>query len=603
MIHNLEFEDLISKLFKLKELNIVITKDEDAIIKVNDDSYTFDYDYDFDTNILPRVVTTFLSLDRMDVRKLLSGNKGNIVIDGEGRRLLLKDVNENDILLVDKLNEGINKLRNNEELETVTDEYVLYQIINNYFSHIKDNIEDEEIEKIYNINKSIIDNNNDVYELFKRLNKDDSLYNTEEFTKNYVTNKGKLKTEKNKKEEIKRLIKNERLEELEGELNMAKKTKRENNDFAKIIKEPLTETATTSGDEYDVLRLGAVEQAKMLIEVMKERDQIKKDAEEFAKTILERQKERRQILKAAEEQARRIIALERENDELKKLAEENARIILDKEIQETKEIKRDATEYAKIIYAKQNERKSLLKAAEEQAKKIFDLERENAELRRLAEENAKNLFARENKFRNEVKLREINSAVAVDQSDIDKLYNLLNALTAVENIDFAINRPTVLQEVVDLETKIETYITTHNIVNPTKEPDPEPIESESKQTNEELLNILRNAYTESHNYEKEGRHSVINVTPEEEKIRVTVYSVKNDTDDILTEVYFDGDLFEEKTIKELCEIYSNGAIIVASKTDNLPGNIQDYLVIDSQDNAIKFMGCDKDIIERAKAYL
>ena len=39
------------------------------------------------------------------------------------------------------------------------------------------------------------------------------------------------------------------------------------------------------------------------------------------------------------------------------------------------------------------------------------------------------------------------------------------------------------------------------------------------------------------------------------------------------------------------------------ETDNLPGNIQDYLVIDSQDNAIKFMGCDKDIIERAKAYL
>ncbi len=603
MIHNLEFEDLISKLFKLREINIVITKDEDAVIKVNDDTYTFDYDYDFDTNILPRVVTTFLSLDRMDVRKLLSGNKGNIVIDGEGRRLLIKDVNENDILLVDKLNEGMNKLRENEEPENVTDQYVLYQVINNYFSHIKDDIENEEIEKVYNINKNIIENNNEVYEIFKKLDKDDSLYNTDEFTKNYVTNKGKLKTEKNKKEEIKRLIKNERLEELEGELNMAKKTKRENNDFAKIINEPLTDTATTSGDEYDVLRLGAVEQAKMLIEVMKERDQIKKDAEEFAKTILERQKERRQILKAAEEQARRIIALERENDELKKLAEENARIILDKEIQETKEIKRDATEYAKIIYAKQNERKSLLKAAEEQAKKIFELERENAELRRLAEENAKNLFARENKFRNEVKLREISSAVAVDQSDIDKLYNLLNALSAVENIDFAINRPTVLQEVVDLETKIETYITTHNIVNPTKEPDPEPIESESKQTNEELLNILRNAYTESHNYEKEGRHSVINVTPEEEKIRVTVYSVKNDTDDILTEVYFDGDLFEEKTIKELCDIYSNGAIIVASKTDNLPGNIQDYLVIDSQDNAIKFMGCDKDIIERAKAYL
>ena len=84
---------------------------------------------------------------------------------------------------------------------------------------------------------------------------------------------------------------------------------------------------------------------------------------------------------------------------------------------------------------------------------------------------------------------------------------------------------------------------------------------------------------------------------------MVIYSVKNDTDDVLTEVYFDEDLFEDKTIKEICDIYKNGAIIVASKTDNLPGNIQDYLVIDSQDNAIKFMGCDKDIIERAKAYL
>ena len=54
-------------------------------------------------------------------------------------------------------------------------------------------------------------------------------------------------------------------------------------------------------EDIDVLRLGAVEQAKMLIEVMKERDSIKRDAEDFAKTILEKQKERRQIIKAAEE--------------------------------------------------------------------------------------------------------------------------------------------------------------------------------------------------------------------------------------------------------------------------------------------------------------
>ena len=63
---------------------------------------------------------------------------------------------------------------------------------------------------------------------------------------------------------------------------------------------------------------------------------------------------------------------------------------------------------------------------------------------------------------------------------------------------------------------------------------------------DQLLGILRNAYVQSHSYEKEGRHSVINVTPELNKIKVTLYSVKNDTDDILTEVYFDEDFFDEE---------------------------------------------------------
>ena len=597
MIHDLEFEDLISKLFEFSELDIVITKDEDVNIKFNDDNYIFENDYGYDTNIFPRIIVTFLSLDNMEVRKLLAGDTGNIVIEKDHRRLLLKNVNRNDIKIVDNLSSSITSLRNGEDIKDNSSDYVAHQIINNYFSHIKKKIDNKRYKTIYDINKKIIDNK-DIYELFEKMYDEDALYNTDEFISNYINNK-----EKNKKEEYKRIIKNERLEELEGELIMSK-NKKENNNFEKIINEPIEEKKSLFDDsDRDVLQLGAVEQAKMLLEVIKERDAIKKDAEEFAKTILERQKERRQILRAAEEQARRIIVLEKENDELKKLAEENARIILDREIQENKEILRDANEYAKIIYAKQEERKSLLKAAEEQAKRIYELEKENAELRKLAEENAKNLFARENKYRNEIKLREIDSAVPVSESDIDKLYALLNALTAVENIDFAINRPTVLQEVVNLETKIETYITTHNIVTKEEKEEQPSTEIESKQTNEELLGIIRNAYTESHNYESEGRHSLINVTPSDDKMRVTIYSVKNDTDDILTEVYFDEDLFEDKTIKEICEIYKNGAIIVASKTDNLPGDIQDYLVIDSQDNAIKFMGCDKNIIERAKAYL
>ena len=89
----------------------------------------------------------------------------------------------------------------------------------------------------------------------------------------------------------------------------------------------------------------------------------------------------------------------------------------------------------------------------------------------------------------------------------------------------------------------------------------------------------------------------------DEKYKVTLYSVKHDTDDILTEAFFDKEFFREDTIKELCDIFTKDAVLVASKTDNMPNDLADYLVIDNQDNAIKFMGCKKEIIEIAKAYL
>ena len=381
-----------------------------------------------------------------------------------------------------------------------------------------------------------------------------------------------------------------------------KKTEVKSDDFANIIHNPIEVEEEVSTSEEDALKAGAVEQAKMLLDVIRERDAIKRDAEEFAKTILEKQKERRQILKAAEEQARRIIVLEKENDELRRLAEENARIILDRNIQEDRALKRDAREYAEIIYTKQEERRNLIKAAEEQAKRIIALEKENAELKRLAEENARNLFNREANYREELKLREVSEVEPMTSKDVDKLYALLNALTSVEELDFAINHPAVMQEIFDLENKIETFLSTHKVVEKENKYVPT-TDYEEKKTNTELLNIIRGAYQESHNYEKEGRHSLINVSPDRDKIKVTLYSIKNDNDDILTEVYFDEDFFDDNTIKELCEIYSSGSVIVASKTDNMPGNLQDYLVIDNQDNAIKFMGCSRDIVERAKAYL
>ena len=119
----------------------------------------------------------------------------------------------------------------------------------------------------------------------------------------------------------------------------------------------------------------------------------------------------------------------------------------------------------------------------------------------------------------------------------------------------------------------------------------------------ERLSIIKNVYLASRVYEKDGRHTVIKIVPNQNKYCVTLYSVKDDNDDILTEIYFDDDEFNSDVIKELCDIYSRNTILIASKIDNIPDGLGDYLVIDNRDNAIKFMGCPIKIIEIAKAYL
>ena len=122
-------------------------------------------------------------------------------------------------------------------------------------------------------------------------------------------------------------------------------------------------------------------------------------------------------------------------------------------------------------------------------------------------------------------------------------------------------------------------------------------------TSDELLNIIRNVYNASHIYQKDGRHTVINILPVDNFYHIVIYSVKDDNDDILTETFFDSSSFDDSVIKELCDIYSKNAVLVASKTDNIPNGFGDYLVIDDNDNAIKFMGCPIKVIEIAKKYL
>lgn len=293
----------------------------------------------------------------------------------------------------------------------------------------------------------------------------------------------------------------------------------------------------------------------------------------------------------------------KEQEALAKAGEEQARLIMDI-IEEKNSVKKDAEEFAKIILRKQKEYREIVMAADEQAKRIVELERENEKLKALAEENAMNIFLRDRKNDEEIYLRNIKDETPISSSDVDKINNLLNALSSVKDIDFVINHPTVAQEVYVLEEKIVTYLSTHNNV---KEEEKEEVvdlaQSEENKTPIELLSIVRNVYLASHNYEKDGRHSVLDVSPYFDKYRVVVYSVKDDSYDILTDVYFDKMFFNEDVIKELCDIYSDGATIIASKTDNIPDNLADFLVIDNMDNALKFTGCSRYIIQIAKAYL
>lgn len=308
-------------------------------------------------------------------------------------------------------------------------------------------------------------------------------------------------------------------------------------DFSSIINNPVIvneKKETLSLDTDDEITAAGEEQAKMLFQLIQERDQIKKDAEEFALAILKSERERKEISMYAEEQARRILDLIRENEKLRILAEENARMIFEEEMK-----------------------------------------------------NSLNEVAKDNS----ILLR-----------DFERISFLINSLTSVMELDFAVNHPTVMQLLVNLEDKAEHYLKKHpNIIMAVEEP---VVECEVKEQDlEELLRTIKHAYVSSRMYEKDGRHTLINIEPEEDSYRVILYSIKNESADVLTDISILNSNFTDDTIKSLCDIYSENTKIVASKTDNIPGGLADYLVIDNKNNAIKYMGCPKEIIEIAKKYL
>lgn len=301
------------------------------------------------------------------------------------------------------------------------------------------------------------------------------------------------------------------------------------------------------------------------------------------------------------------IRLEIDEEAIRMGAEDQARLLLET-IEERNKLKKDAEEFAKIIITKEKEYKKILQDAEEQARKIIELEKENEELKKLAQDNARYLFERDERLREEEALREFVSNMPVPSQDIDKINNLLNAISCVKDLDFAVNHPTVMQELIVLEEKIITYLTTHtNIVQ--NEDVVVPIEKEEMMESKpviELLAMIRNAYVSSHEFEKDGRHTVIYFNPvDDDTYRVTLYSAsaKDDSEDILMDAFFESYQLSDNVLEEICDIFKTGAVIVASKIDNIPPDKADYLVIDNMNNAIKFMDCKKDLIEKIKLYL
>lgn len=290
------------------------------------------------------------------------------------------------------------------------------------------------------------------------------------------------------------------------------------------------------------IKIGALEQAKELVEVIKERDLLKKDAEEFAKEIL-------------------------------------------KNIKENNEIKKDA---------------------EKQAKLIMELQEENDKLKKMADEQAEYLIKKEQFLEDEKELREFVNSSPVLSQDIDKINGLLASISDVKTLDFAVSYPTVMSYLGILEEKIITYLSTHkNVVKEHSLVDS--IETEEMYETKpvvELLDMIRNAYDTSKILIKDGRKTLINLNPvDEDTYRLVLYSVKGEDEEVMMDAFFEDYQLTNDVLEELCDIFKNDTVIVASKIDILPFDRADYLIIDNLNNALKFMGCPKELIDRIKRYI
>ena len=224
--------------------------------------------------------------------------------------------------------------------------------------------------------------------------------------------------------------------------------------------------------------------------------------------------------------------------------------------QEKLKLQRDAEEYAKEILRQEKQYKEIKKSADEQARKLLEVIEENKKLKKMAEENALYLVERDN-LEEEIDARKKPDNTPVKSQDIDKINNLLYAISEVKNLDFAIKHPVIMQELSNLEEKTITYLTTHkNIVS-----DKDlivPIEKEEMIETKpviELLSMIRNAYTSSLSFEKDGRHTLINFNPvDSDTYRVSLFSISDDSEDLLMDAFFEDYQLTDNVLKELCDI-------------------------------------------------
>lgn len=333
-----------------------------------------------------------------------------------------------------------------------------------------------------------------------------------------------------------------------GLIESLKKLKKEHNEnsFFQIFNEPIdTPMFFEEKNEYVIeeLKLGALEQANILVELIKERDLLEKEAEGFAKEIINHNKEYDLLKKQSEEQAKMILSLQEENKKLQKMADETAKYLLD--------------------------RNRLLEDEEE--------------------------------------LRKFSDTYPVKNQDVNKINNLMVAISEVKKIDFAVAHPTIMSYLTLLEEKIVTYLSTHkNIIkeiDTMKSIDKEEMYETKSVT--ELLSMIENAYDFSKILIKDGRKTLINFNPvDEDTYRLVLYSIKNDDDEEnMMDVFFEDYQLTDDVIEKICDIFKEDAVIVASKVDALPYDRADYLVIDNVNNALKLMNCPKNLVDKFKKYM